>query len=125
MVAGENLDLPVPLTVLTAEEQVITSVAGANVVVKTCYSDPSWVQRPFETHFEIARLSQYKVDEAQAQTIYGHGIYGGKGNREMIVWSSIAGLTWNSGPPGCEAVPPGYLYILGGIRRWERHLKAT
>ena len=70
-----------------------------------CYSDPGWVQRPFEDGYDPAQpfYASWGVDEAAARAIYGLGIYAATPTNtpDTYVWSAIAGLPWRD-PPGCD-----------------------
>ncbi|HEY8766402.1 MAG TPA: SdrD B-like domain-containing protein [Dehalococcoidia bacterium] len=94
---------------------------GAAQTITTCYSDPGWVQRPFEDGYDPAQpfYASWKVDEAAARTIYGLGIYAATPTNTpyTYVWSAIAGLPWRE-PPGCDPLQtngPTPIYDLVGL----------
>ncbi len=71
-----------------------------------CYSDPGWVQRPFDDGYDPAQpfYASWGVDEAAARAIYSVGLYAATPTNtpDAYVWSAIAGLPWRV-PPGCNA----------------------
>jgi hypothetical protein len=103
-----SVDVPVaptPRPTLAASPEAIASGAAAQSMT-ICYSDPGWVQRPFEDGYDPAQpfYASWGVNEAAARAIYGLGIYAATPTNtpDTYVWSAIAGLSWRE-PPGCNA----------------------
>lgn len=100
---GEQLAVYLPLDVISVAEQVIAAGAGTPVVFETCYSDPAWVQRPFEEGF--ASSAWQLLEEETAREIYNQGIYTANSS-DIGIWASIAGQSdWLALIPGCSAGP--------------------
>jgi hypothetical protein len=104
LIEGDQLDLYVPVEVLAPEEQVIADGSGTPVSFDTCYSDPGWVQPPFEDGYG----QQYSFGEwppvDEAREMYSHGIYFTGLSQEWYIWATIAGLSnwvFAPAPGGC------------------------
>jgi hypothetical protein len=115
-VAPELKLTPEPTPASPAE---VPSGAAAQTMT-VCYSDPGWVQRPFEDGYDPTQpfYASWGVDEAAARTIYGLGIYAVPTNTpDTYVWSAIVGLSWRD-PPGCDTSQtnrPTPTYDLAGL----------
>lgn len=70
-----------------------------------CYSDPGWVQPPFEDGYDPTQpfYASWGMNEAAARAIYSVGIYAATPTNtpDVYVWSAIAGLP-SRVLPGCE-----------------------
>lgn len=75
--AGQTTDIDFPINVLTLDEQVIQPGAEnvQPLALDVCYSDPAWVQPPFDPQKAQSVEAQYAISQDQAQAMYGHGIY--------------------------------------------------
>ena len=99
---GEQVDVSLPLDVIQASEQVIAPGAGAPVNFETCFSDPEWVQPPFEDGFINDPNVYGSSGETYAREVYNRGIYLGSSG-EIGIWAQIAGRPdWLATLRGCS-----------------------
>jgi hypothetical protein len=114
---GQQLDLYIPVDVLAPEAQVIPEGSGEPLNFTTCYSDPAWVQPPFEDSYgKTMPYGNEWPPEDVARAMYSHGIYAHSGSLDWYTWATIAGLDeWiMSLPPGCTAPGLSVIFDLVG-----------
>lgn len=74
---------------------------------EVCYTDPAFVQRPFEDGYDPDQnlWSSWDISEAEARELYDRGIYifgNAVNDAGANVWRVIANPGWSSGrPPSC------------------------
>jgi hypothetical protein len=113
---GQAISLPLPLDIIRPGDQVISPGDGTPVPLNVCYSDPSWVQPPFdEGYSQISPFYFEGQDDAELlRRQYGYGIYPHGSEAASFNWLMLAGLqSWQSGAPGCQQ-PPAFEFDFAG-----------
>ncbi len=106
---GQALDLNIPVAVLSPEAQLIPDGSGTPLTYNTCYSDPTWVQPPFEDGYGRPSSGVEWPPEGDARQMYSRGIYFDGNSQDWYIWTLISGLDWFKGPaqPGCSYAATG------------------
>jgi hypothetical protein len=96
---GEQLDVSLPLDVIPPSEQLVAPGTGTPIAFETCFSDPAWVQVPFDEGY--ANAFPFEGPQAdEARSIYNRGIY--TNGYDFGIWGTITGKSdWTTLVPGC------------------------
>lgn len=111
LAVGQHVDVNLPVTIPSPDEQVIHPGFGDTVRLDVCYADSAWVQPDFDSRWALVR-EQLVIDDPTARLIYEHGIYN-SAYGEMYAWSTISGFSFEQTPVECNK-PTGYVYFMVG-----------
>ena len=101
---GETAAIAFALDVLSPADQVIQPGAGQPVPLGTCYSDPAWVQPPFDEERYNSLYLSY-VPEDLVRKVYSHGVYPGASYSEFDIWANMAAPSWgDTVPTDCATI---------------------